>query len=84
MRWHQIGHLQKNKVRHIIGKTALIHSLDSIELAKEIDKRAKAVGIVQDVLIQVNISGEESKFGIDAREFAGDAGKFKRVQQCDT
>ena len=64
VRWHQIGHLQKNKVRHIIGKTALIHSLDSIELAKEIDKRAKAVGIVQDVLIQVNISGEESKFGI--------------------
>ena len=42
----------------------MIHSLDSIELAKEIDKRAKAVGIVQDVLIQVNISGEESKFGI--------------------
>ena len=40
VRWHQIGHLQKNKVRHIIGKTALIHSLDSIELSKEIDKRA--------------------------------------------
>ena len=46
----------------------MIHSLDSIELAKEIDKRAKAAGIVQDVLIQVNISGEESKFGINPED----------------
>lgn len=64
LKWHQIGHLQKNKVRHIVGKTALIHSVDSVELAAEIDKRAKAIDVVQDILVQVNISGEETKFGI--------------------
>lgn len=71
LRWHQIGHLQRNKVRHIIGKTVLIHSLDSIALAQEIEKRAGNAGIVQDVLIQVNISGEESKFGIAPEELDG-------------
>lgn len=62
--WHLIGHLQKNKVKYIAGKTALIHSVDSFELAAEINKRSAAIENVQDVLIQVNVSGEESKFGI--------------------
>lgn len=62
--WHLIGHLQKNKVKYIAGKTALIHSVDSFELAAEIEKRSAAIENVQDVLIQVNVSGEESKFGI--------------------
>ena len=62
--WHLIGHLQRNKVKYIAGKTALIHSVDSFELAAEINKRSAAIENVQDVLIQVNVSGEESKFGI--------------------
>ena len=62
--WHLIGNLQKNKVRHIIDKVSLIHSVDSYELAVEINKRAAAICKVQDILIQVNISGEESKSGI--------------------
>ena len=62
--WHLIGHLQKNKVKYIAGKTALIHSVDSFELASEINKRSAAIENVQDVLIQVNVSGEESKCGI--------------------
>ena len=59
-----IGHLQRNKVRHIIDKADLIHSVDSEKLAAEIDKRAKAINKVQDILIQINISGEATKFGI--------------------
>lgn len=64
VRWHLIGHLQKNKVKYLLEKTELIHSLDSIDLAKEIQKRASAAGKVQNVLIQVNVTGEESKFGV--------------------
>ena len=61
---HLIGHLQTNKVRQIIGKVSLIHSVDSLTLLREIDNRAGKLGIVQDILIQVNTSGEESKFGV--------------------
>ena len=63
IKWHLIGQLQKNKVRHIIDKVCLIHSVDSFDLALEINKRAAAIGKIQDILIQVNISGEESKSG---------------------
>ena len=62
--YHMIGHLQINKVKYIIDKVSLIHSLDRLSLAKEIDKRAKAHGKIMDVLIQVNISREESKYGV--------------------
>lgn len=82
IRWHQIGHLQRNKVKLAVGRASLIHSLDSLELAAEIDKRAAAKGIVQDVLIQVNISEEESKFGIRVGELDGfleALGKFKNI-----
>lgn len=61
--FHMIGHLQTNKVKFLIGKASLIHSVDSIRLLDEIEKRAKEAGIVQDVLIQVDVSKEESKFG---------------------
>lgn len=64
VKWHLIGQLQKNKVKYIIDKTELIHSVDSFELALEINKRAAAVGKVQNILIQINVSGEESKSGI--------------------
>ncbi|MCX8131967.1 MAG: YggS family pyridoxal phosphate-dependent enzyme [Clostridia bacterium] len=62
--WHLIGHLQTNKVKYIIDKVSLIHSVDRIELGREIDIRARKAGRIMDILIQVNVSGEESKFGI--------------------
>jgi len=62
--WHFIGHLQKNKIKYVIGKTSLFHSLNSISLAEEIDKRAKQLGISVNMLIEINTSGEESKTGI--------------------
>lgn len=62
--WHMIGHLQTNKVKYIVGKTALIHSVDSLRLAKEISKQAVKKDVWVDILIEVNIAEEESKFGI--------------------
>jgi hypothetical protein len=66
--WHMIGHLQTNKVRDAVGIASLIHSVDSLRLVEAIDREAKNVGKVQDVLVQVNTSGEESKFGISPDE----------------
>ena len=63
--WHFIGRLQTNKVKYIIGKVELIHSLDRKDLADEIEKQAKKHGIVQDCLVEVNMAGEESKGGIE-------------------
>ncbi len=62
--WHFIGHLQKNKIKYVVGKAAIIHSVDSMELAKAINEKAKNLGIVQNILLEFNTSGEESKFGI--------------------
>jgi len=68
IRWHLIGHLQTNKVKYVIGQVALIHSLDRVELAEAIEKQAKAKGILEvPCLVQVNMSGEESKFGLDPK-----------------
>ena len=66
--WHLIGHLQTNKVKYLIGKVALIHSVDSVHLAEEINKKAQSMGLCQDVLFQFNISGEKSKSGAAADE----------------
>lgn len=63
--WHFIGHLQKNKVKYVVGKVKLIHSVDSFELAKEISNKAQKLDLIQDILLEVNISGEESKFGLN-------------------
>ncbi len=68
IRWHMIGHLQRNKVKYIVGKVFLIHSVDSLRLAEEIDKESEKAGVVSDILIQVNISHEETKFGTDREE----------------
>ncbi len=68
VRWHMIGHLQTNKVKYIIDKVAMIHSVDSYKLAAEINKRAAAAGITMDILLQVNSAQEESKFGISTDE----------------
>lgn len=67
---HFIGHLQKNKVKYLVGKVALIESVDSEELLRAIDQRAQKLGLVQDVLIEVNIGGEESKSGVTPEEAA--------------
>ncbi len=66
--WHIIGHLQTNKVKYIINKVKLIHSLESLSLAEEINKRSKQNGVVTEVLIELNIGEEESKFGIKNNE----------------
>ena len=66
--WHMIGHLQTNKVKYIVGKTALIHSVDSLHLAKEIEKQATKNNVIVPILIEVNIAEEESKFGIHREE----------------
>lgn len=65
---HFIGHLQKNKVKYIVGKVSLIHSADSLELIGVIDKRAAALGLTQDILLEVNIGGEEAKSGFAPEE----------------
>lgn len=66
--WHMIGHLQTNKVKYLIGKTALIHSVDSYKLACEIEKQAAKQDCIMDILIEVNIAEEESKFGLAEEE----------------
>ena len=66
--WHLIGHLQTNKVKDAIRIFSLIHSVDSARLAKEIDKECRKIGKIQDILVQVNASGEESKYGIAPAE----------------
>ncbi len=83
VRWHMIGHLQKNKVRHIIDKAELIHSVDSLALAEEINKRAEAIGKIQKILIQVNVTGEDSKSGVspdDAAELCREISKLNNVR----
>ncbi len=62
--WHFIGQIQKNKVKYIVGKASLIHSLDSLSVAQEINKRAESLGIKVSVLIEVDTGGEESKGGV--------------------
>lgn len=64
VQWHLIGHLQTNKVKAVVGRIKLIHSLDSWQLACEIDRRSGEAGIVSEVLVQVNVSGEKSKYGL--------------------
>lgn len=68
VRWHLIGHLQTNKVKSIIDKVVMIHSVDSMRLANEINKRAAAAGLVMDILIEINSAMEETKSGIAGEE----------------
>lgn len=66
--WHFIGHLQTNKVKDVVGKFAYIHSLDRLSLAKEINRKAAALGITAQCFIQLNVSGEETKYGLPPEE----------------
>ncbi|MEF9953236.1 MAG: YggS family pyridoxal phosphate-dependent enzyme [Clostridium sp.] len=83
--WHFIGKLQKNKVKYIIDKVCLIHSLDSVSLAEEINKRAEKKGIVANALIQINIGNEETKSGIqkeDLDSFINNLKEFRNIKIC--
>lgn len=82
-KWHLIGHLQTNKVKYISDKIAMIHSVDSLDLAKEINLRAGKAERVIDILVQVNVSGEESKSGIapgEVRSFLKQISSFKNIK----
>lgn len=82
-RWHMIGHLQTNKVKYIIDRIHMIHSVDRIELAQEIQKRAEKAGRVLDVLIQVNIAREDTKYGIyeeQALDFIKALSSFRNIK----
>jgi len=68
IRWHMIGHLQRNKVKYIVDKVYLIHSVDSVRLAEEISKEALKKQVEVNILVEVNIAGEESKFGTGEQE----------------
>ncbi len=81
--WHMIGHLQRNKVKYIIDKVDLIHSVDSIRLAETIEKEAAKRNIQVNILIEVNVAGEESKFGVspsELPEFVEEVAKFPHIQ----
>lgn len=64
IKWHMIGHLQRNKVKYIVDKVAMIHSVDSLRLAEEISKEALKHQVTVDILIEINVACEESKFGV--------------------
>lgn len=83
LNWHLIGHLQTNKVKYILDKVKLIHSLDSIKLAKEIERQAKAINKSVDCLLQLNVSGEEQKYGLEPEkvyEFLDEVSKLEYLK----
>lgn len=69
--WHMIGHLQRNKVKYIIDKVDLIHSVDSVRLAETIEKEAAKRDLIVNILIEVNVAGEDTKFGLAPEEVDG-------------
>lgn len=82
IRWHLIGHLQRNKVKYVVDKAALIHSVDSLKLAEEISKEALKKNVEVDILIEVNVAEEESKFGVkseDAPELVSQIAKLPGI-----
>ena len=85
IRWHMIGHLQKNKIKYVVGRACMIHSVDSLELAAAIDSQAAKNNIVMPVLAEVNVAGEETKFGLhpdDVPAFAEAVSKLKNIHLC--
>lgn len=82
IRWHLIGHLQTNKVKYLIGKTHLIQSVDRVELAELIDKKSSDAGLVTDILVQVNSTGIDSRFGVPPEktiDFIKEILKFENI-----
>lgn len=83
IRWHFIGHLQRNKVRHVVPWVRMIHAVDSLALATEINERAKSGGVVTDVLIEVNTTGEQSKFGLAPEDTIPFMGQLEGLNAID-
>lgn len=85
IRWHMIGHLQTNKVKYIVDKVYMIHSVDSYKLANEISKEAVKKGVTVKVLLEVNVAEEESKFGITSEEtlsFYNEVSVLPNIEVC--
>lgn len=83
--WHMIGHLQRNKVKYLMGKSYLIHSVDSYRLAEEISSQSVKHNVTTDILIEVNIAGEETKFGTSREEairLVEEAAKLPNIHIC--
>lgn len=78
--WHMIGHLQRNKVKYLIDKVTLIHSVDSMSLAEQIEKEAAKKGRVAEILIQVNVAGEDTKFGLDPHSVTDLADRISKLE----
>lgn len=85
IQWHMIGHLQTNKVKYIIGKVEMIHSVDSLKLAQMIEKESAKKNCVTKILVEVNVAEEESKFGMHMEEvltFVEKLSTFEHIQVC--
>ena len=83
--WHMIGHLQRNKVKYVVGRASMIHSVDSLRLAEAVNQEAVKKGIVADILIEVNVAQEESKFGLKTEEvlpFIEKIANFEHIKVC--
>lgn len=81
--WQMIGHLQRNKVKYIVDKVDMIHSVDSIRLAEEIDKEAAKKGVIVNILLEVNMAKEDTKFGLmpeDVMDFVGEIVRFENIR----
>lgn len=85
IRWHMIGHLQTNKVKYIVDKVYMIHSVDSVHLAKEISKEAIKKNVVVKILLEVNVANEESKFGVTSQtalELYNEVAQLPNLEIC--
>ncbi len=85
LKWHFIGHLQTNKVKYVVGRATLIHSVDSLHLAEAIEKESRKKNLVSDILVEVNVAQETSKFGLKTEEveqLVRDIAKLSHVHVC--
>ena len=85
LKWHFIGHLQTNKVKYVVGRAALIHSVDSLHLAEAIEKESAKQNLVSDILVEVNVAQESSKFGLKTEEveqLIREIAKFPHIHVC--
>ncbi|MCR5719117.1 MAG: YggS family pyridoxal phosphate-dependent enzyme [Lachnospiraceae bacterium] len=83
IRWHLIGHLQTNKVKYVVGKVFMIHSVDSLKLAAAIDKESEKKNVITDILLEVNISGEESKFGLKPEKLSEVVSEIEKLEHVN-
>lgn len=82
LEWHLIGHLQTNKAKYVVGKVSLIHSLENLRLAEALEKEAVKRGVIADVLVEVNIAKEDTKFGVlpeNVEEFVREVAEFEHI-----